>query len=76
MRYALLGGALLFVILGLISRFPHSARAASNVDQTQFPPNYVPSGREIYRQFCAACHGADANTSLEPASERQHARRI
>jgi len=26
----------------------------------QFPPIYVPSGENIYKQFCAACHGADA----------------
>jgi mono/diheme cytochrome c family protein len=62
MRYALLGAALVFVILGL------NARGRRNVDQTQFPPTYVPSGQEIYRQFCAACHGADAKGNGPAAS--------
>jgi len=29
-------------------------------DQTQLPANYVPSGGQIYKQHCSACHGADA----------------
>ena len=29
-------------------------------DQNQLPANYVPSGALIYKQYCAACHGADA----------------
>ena len=29
-------------------------------DQNQLPANYVPSGEQIYKQYCAACHGADA----------------
>ena len=23
----------------------------------QFPPAYVPSGRQMFREYCAACHG-------------------
>lgn len=30
------------------------------VDQTQLPSSYVPSGDQMFRQFCAACHGSDA----------------
>jgi mono/diheme cytochrome c family protein len=30
------------------------------VDKTQLPPTYVPSGKTMYKQYCAACHGADA----------------
>ena len=30
------------------------------MDQSQFPPTYVPSGEHLFRQFCAACHGADS----------------
>lgn len=26
----------------------------------QFRPSSVPSGEQIYKQYCAACHGADA----------------
>jgi mono/diheme cytochrome c family protein len=29
------------------------------VDKNQFPPAYVPSGKAMYKQYCAACHGAD-----------------
>ncbi len=63
MRHALLGSALLFVIFAL------SAQGRPNVDQTQFPPSYMPSGQEIYHQFCAACHGSDAKGN-GPATSR------
>ena len=29
-------------------------------DQDQLPANYVPSGGQIYKQYCAACHGTSA----------------
>lgn len=29
-------------------------------DKPQLPPTYVPSGKVIFRQYCSACHGADA----------------
>jgi len=31
-----------------------------NQNQNQLPANYVPSGAVIFKQYCAACHGADA----------------
>ncbi len=34
--------------------------AKPGVDETQLPLTYVPSGEEIYKQYCATCHGADA----------------
>jgi len=36
------------------------ARVNLAQDQNQLPSNYVPSGGQIYKQYCAACHGADA----------------
>lgn len=27
--------------------------------KVQFPPVYVPSGRQMYREYCASCHGSD-----------------
>jgi mono/diheme cytochrome c family protein len=50
------------LLLGVLLLFVPSAGAddKTNVDQSQFPPTYVPSGEHLYRQFCAACHGADA----------------
>lgn len=62
MRYAFLWSALLLVI------FAAQARNHPNVDETQFPPSYVPSGQEIYHQFCAACHGMDAKGNGPAAS--------
>lgn len=29
-------------------------------DKSQLPPGYVPSGKAMFKQYCAACHGADA----------------
>jgi mono/diheme cytochrome c family protein len=28
-------------------------------DKSQLPPGYVPSGKAMFKQYCAACHGAD-----------------
>jgi mono/diheme cytochrome c family protein len=36
------------------------ARGNPAQDQDQLPANYVPSGGQMYKQYCAACHGADA----------------
>jgi mono/diheme cytochrome c family protein len=30
------------------------------VEKTQLPPTYVPPGKAMYKQYCAACHGANA----------------
>lgn len=29
-------------------------------DKSQLPPSYVPSGKVMFKQYCASCHGADA----------------
>lgn len=29
-------------------------------DKSQLPPTYVPSGKTMYKQYCASCHGIDA----------------
>ena len=36
-----------------------AAQQSPIVDKTQLPPTYVPSGKAMYKQYCAACHGAD-----------------
>jgi len=36
-----------------------AARQDPMGDKTQLPPSYVPSGKAMYKQYCAACHGAD-----------------
>jgi mono/diheme cytochrome c family protein len=39
-----------------------SATAQSNTQagQEHIPPNFVPSGKEMFKEYCAACHGLDA----------------
>jgi mono/diheme cytochrome c family protein len=37
-----------------------SCVAVSGQDQDKLPADYVPSGAQIFKQYCAACHGADA----------------
>jgi mono/diheme cytochrome c family protein len=32
----------------------------SRSDKSQLPPSYVPSGKAMFKQYCASCHGADA----------------
>jgi mono/diheme cytochrome c family protein len=44
----------------LVSLCFASASDKPQVNQAQFPPTYVPSGEVMYKQYCAACHGADA----------------
>lgn len=29
------------------------------IQESQLPATYVPPGRQIYKQYCAACHGSD-----------------
>ena len=36
------------------------AGAGPAVDETQLPSTYMPTGQQMYKQYCAACHGADA----------------
>jgi mono/diheme cytochrome c family protein len=50
MRHALLFTSLLLVICAAAAKgWP----AADN----QIPPNYVPSGKAMYKEYCASCHG-------------------
>lgn len=51
-RFLLLPGALLIALL--------VGAAVPAVDQTQLPPTYLPTGEQMFKQYCAACHGADA----------------
>jgi mono/diheme cytochrome c family protein len=34
-----------------------AARQDPIVDKNQIPPSYVPSGKMMYKQYCASCHG-------------------
>jgi mono/diheme cytochrome c family protein len=33
--------------------------AAQQDISVQLPPTYVPSGRQMFKEYCAACHGED-----------------
>jgi len=35
------------------------AAYAGPIDDT-LPPTYVPTGQQMFKQYCAACHGSDA----------------
>jgi mono/diheme cytochrome c family protein len=37
---------------------PSSAQSRQE-DKRQLPPAYVPPGRQMYKEYCAACHGSD-----------------
>ncbi len=54
MRFAVLCS----VLLCMASAF--RAEAQSAMDNPQLPSNDVPSGKEMFRDYCAACHGLDA----------------
>ncbi len=60
-RHTLLFCAFLFVFSAAAQEKPPagSPAAATKTDKSQLPPTYVPSGKVMYKQYCAACHGAD-----------------
>jgi len=52
---------LLLCILVLMAGTAHAqAQAQRKIDQDQLPPNFVPTGKAMFKQYCAACHGLDA----------------
>jgi len=48
-----------FAVL-LLTFFAAGALGKPAGDQNQFPAKYVPPGDFLFKQYCAACHGADA----------------
>ena len=52
MRLTILFSVLLCAVL--------SASGQSRVDDAQLPSNYVPSGKLMYKEYCANCHGIEA----------------
>jgi mono/diheme cytochrome c family protein len=54
MRYSFLLAALLIFAAG------SAAQSKPAASQDQIPSNFVPSGKEMFKQYCAACHGLDA----------------
>ena len=62
MRQALLVSAMVFVIFAAL------AKGQTIAAQAPFPSAWVPSGEAMYKQFCAACHGAHAQGNGPAAS--------
>jgi len=54
MRYSILVAAL------LMFAGASGAQSKASASQDSIPPNFVPSGKEMFKQYCAACHGLDA----------------
>ena len=67
MRQTILVSAVVFLI------FSAPARGQGIVPRAPFPSDWLPSGEVMYRQFCAACHGAHAkgNGPAAPTLKRQ-----
>ena len=41
------------------SNSAQSAAASPHLGVEQLPPTYVPTGKRMYKDYCAACHGPD-----------------
>jgi|KBSMisStandDraft_5_1062788.scaffolds.fasta_scaffold428127_1 mono/diheme cytochrome c family protein len=54
MRHTMLFAALLIFAAGAVAQ----SKAAATQDS--IPPNFVPTGKAMFKQYCAACHGMDA----------------
>lgn len=50
---------ILLVVVILLTFALTCAVAFTDEDNKQFPVGYVPSGKQIYKEYCAACHGVE-----------------
>jgi mono/diheme cytochrome c family protein len=48
------------VLSGFLLCIAGMAGAGPAGNETELPPSYMPTGQQMYSQYCAACHGADA----------------
>ncbi len=53
MRHSILFAAMLLFATALSAQPKPPA-------QDQFPPEFVPAGKQMFKQYCAACHGLNA----------------
>jgi mono/diheme cytochrome c family protein len=61
---------LVFAIVGLIITF---AVAQTKIKQTPAPYTSAASGQEMYKAYCASCHGLDGKGTGPAASAMKHA---
>jgi mono/diheme cytochrome c family protein len=52
----------ILIVAAVLAAFASSAAAhpAPPAPQDQIPSDFVPSGKAMFKQYCAACHGLDA----------------
>ncbi|HYL62835.1 MAG TPA: cytochrome c [Candidatus Methylomirabilis sp.] len=50
---------LTFAVLFLFSLGFTRSQPRRDEKRAQFPPTYIPPGHQMYRDYCAACHGID-----------------
>lgn len=48
------------IVLSALLAVTSITGAGRSVDETQLPATYIPSGEQTYKQYCGACHGANA----------------
>ena len=54
-------------LIALLAVWIAGVKASPTVDET-LPSSYVPSGKLMYQQYCATCHGPDAKGTGPMAS--------
>jgi mono/diheme cytochrome c family protein len=59
LKRALFASVFLLFATSIVAVSQNGGRPLSPIDQHQNPPGYVPSGKQMYKDYCAACHGAD-----------------
>jgi mono/diheme cytochrome c family protein len=60
MLRSLFAASMLAVFATLLCAAAVPARPLPAPPQDQLPPNFIPSGKTMFKQYCAACHGLDA----------------
>ena len=61
------------LLIALFAVWIAGVKASATVDET-LPSNYVPSGKLMYQQYCATCHGPRAQgMATFPRLAGQHA---
>ncbi len=48
-----------FLLLAFGSAAQENSEPGRDDKSQHLPPSYVPSGKTMFKQYCAACHGAD-----------------
>jgi mono/diheme cytochrome c family protein len=49
-----------FLLTSVLLLWIASMAGAGPAVNDELPPSYMPTGQQMYTQYCAACHGADA----------------